>query len=165
MRFMACLRIQISPYRIFHCLKVCYWVWQGRCWQPSPRRWKQHGSPPDRHCYVSHLETSARRLVVPAALAGVLALGAGFTVIHLSSPSIELGFCGIFIIILGVTLLIPLVTVVLMACLKPLLGRSFGISGRYACQSVTASPEPYHGGHRRPDDRHRHRYRHRPDGQ
>ena len=87
----------------------------------------------------SHLETSARRLVVPAALAGVLALGAGFTVIHLSSPSIELGFSGIFIIILGVTLLIPLVTVVLMACLKPLLGRSFGIPGRYACQSVTAS--------------------------
>ena len=26
-----------------------------------------------------------------------------------------------------------------MACLKPLLGAGFGISGRYACQSVTAS--------------------------
>ena len=87
----------------------------------------------------SHLETSARRLVLPASLAGVVALGAGITVIQLSSPGIELGFSGIFIIILGITLLIPLVTVVLMACLKPLLGAGFGISGRYACQSVTAS--------------------------
>ena len=87
----------------------------------------------------SHLETSAQRLVAPASFAGVLALGAGFTVIHLSSPSIELGFSGIFIIVLGVTLLIPLVTIALMAFLKPLLGGSFGISGRYACQSVAAS--------------------------
>ena len=87
----------------------------------------------------SHLETSARRLVVPTALAGVVALGAGITVIQLSSPSIGLGFSGIFIIIIGITLLIPLVTVALMACLKPLLGGGFGISGRYACRSVTAS--------------------------
>ena len=87
----------------------------------------------------SHIETSARRLVVPASLAGVLALGTGFAVIHLSSRSIELGFSAIFIIILGMALLIPLITVVLMALLKPLLGRGFGISGRYACQSVTAS--------------------------
>ena len=87
----------------------------------------------------SHLETSARRLVVPAFLAGVLALGAGFAVIRFSSPGIGLGFSGIFIIIMGVALLIPLVTVVLMALLQPLLGRGFGISGRYACQSVAAS--------------------------
>ncbi|MCY4363607.1 MAG: FtsX-like permease family protein [Gammaproteobacteria bacterium] len=87
----------------------------------------------------SHLEASAQRLVFPASMAGIVALGAGFMVIQLSSPSIELGFSGIFIIILGITLLIPLVTVVLMACLKPLLGGGFGISGRYACQSVTAS--------------------------
>ena len=87
----------------------------------------------------SHLETSARRLVLPAACAGVVALGAGFTVIHLSSPGIGPGFGGIFIVIVGVALLIPLVTVVLMACLKPLLGGCFGISGRYACRSVAAS--------------------------
>ena len=87
----------------------------------------------------SHLEASARRLVLPASLAGIVALGAGVAVIRFSSPSIGLGFGGIFIIILGITLLIPLATVVLMAYLKPILGRGFGISGRYACQSVTAS--------------------------
>ena len=87
----------------------------------------------------SHLETSSRRLVVPAALAGVVALGAGVAVIRLSGPGIGLGFGGVFIIILGMTLLIPLLTVALMACAKPLLGRGFGIPGRYACQSVTAS--------------------------
>ena len=87
----------------------------------------------------SHLEASSRRLVVPAALAGVVALGAGMAVIQLSSPSIGLGFSGIFIIIIGIALLIPFVTIVLMACLKPLLGGGFGISGRYACQSVAAS--------------------------
>ena len=87
----------------------------------------------------SHLEASARRLVLPASLAGIVALGAGVALIRLSSPSIELGFSGIFIIILGITLLIPLVTVALMACLKPILGGAFGISGRYACQSVSAS--------------------------
>ncbi|MDE0284344.1 MAG: FtsX-like permease family protein [Gammaproteobacteria bacterium] len=87
----------------------------------------------------SHLETSARRLVLPAFITGIVALGAGITVIQFSSSSIELGFSGIFIIIMGVALLIPLLTVVLMACVKPLLGAGFGISGRYACQSVTAS--------------------------
>ena len=87
----------------------------------------------------SHLEASARRLALPASLAGVVALGAGFAVIRFSSPSIELGFSGIFIIILGVTLLIPVATIVLMAGLKPLLGGVFGISGRYACRSVAAS--------------------------
>ena len=87
----------------------------------------------------SHLEASSRRLVAPAALAGVVALGTGFSIIHLSSPGIGLGFTGIFIIIMGVALLIPFMTVVLMACLKPLLGAGFGISGRYACQLVTAS--------------------------
>ena len=87
----------------------------------------------------SHLEASSRRLVAPAALAGVVALGSGFVVIRLSSTGIGMGFSGIFIIIMGVALLIPFVTVVLMACLKPLLGAGFGISGRYACQSVTAS--------------------------
>ncbi len=87
----------------------------------------------------SHLETSARRVVLPASLAGVVALCAGVAVIQLSSPGIGLGFSGIFIIIMGVALFIPLVTVALMACLKPLLGGVFGISGRYACQSVSAS--------------------------
>ena len=87
----------------------------------------------------SHLETSARRLVLPASAAGVLTLGAGVAVIRFSSPGIEAGFSGIFIIILGMTLLVPLVTVALMAALQPLLGGVFGISGRYACRSVTAS--------------------------
>ena len=87
----------------------------------------------------SHLEASSRRLVAPATLAGVVAIGAGFVVIRLSSPGIGLGFSGIFIIIMGITLLIPLVAVVLMACVKPLLSWVFGISGRYACQSVAAS--------------------------
>ncbi len=87
----------------------------------------------------SHMETAARRLALPAAFAGSIALGAGIAVIRLSGHGIGLGFAGIFIIILGTTLLIPLMTVVLMACLKPLLGRCFGISGRYASESVTAS--------------------------
>ena len=77
--------------------------------------------------------------MTPAALAGVVALGSGFVVIRLFSSGIGMGFSGIFIIIMGIALLIPFVTVVLMACLKPLLGAGFGISGRYACQSVTAS--------------------------
>ena len=87
----------------------------------------------------SQLETSARRLVLPVSVTGVVALCAGAAVIRFSSPGIEPGFIGIFIIILGVTLLIPILTIVLIAALKPLLGGVFGISGRYACQSVTAS--------------------------
>ena len=96
-------------------------------------------STPRQALSRSHLEASSRRLVVPSALAGVVALGSGFMVIRLSGPGIGMGFSGIFIIIMGVALLIPLVTVVLMACVKPLLGAGFGIAGRYACQSVTAS--------------------------
>ncbi len=87
----------------------------------------------------SHLEAASQRLVAPAALAGVLALGAGAALIRLSGSGIGPGFGAIFIIIMGVALLIPQVTVVLMACLKPLLSGGFGIAGRYACQSVTAA--------------------------
>ncbi|MCY4211422.1 MAG: FtsX-like permease family protein [Gammaproteobacteria bacterium] len=87
----------------------------------------------------SHLEASSRRLALPAALAGGVALAVGAAVIRLSGSSIGLGFLGIFIIILAMTLLIPVATVALMAAVKPFIGQGFGISGRYACQSVTAS--------------------------
>ena len=87
----------------------------------------------------SHLETSSRRLALPSALVGGVALAVGVAVIRLSGSSIGLGFLGIFIIILALALFIPLATVTLMAAIRPLLGQVFGISGRYACQSLTAS--------------------------
>jgi putative ABC transport system permease protein len=87
----------------------------------------------------SHLEGRTRQLVNKASLAGVVATGIGVIIINFSGRSIGFGFAGIFVIIVGFTLLTPITTVVLMALLKPVLGKMFGIVGRLASQSVVAS--------------------------
>ena len=87
----------------------------------------------------SHLERRTRKLVNKASLAGVVAIGIGVIIIYFSGRSIGFGFAGIFVIIIGFTLLTPITTVALMALLKPVLGQMFGIVGRLASQSVVAS--------------------------
>ncbi len=87
----------------------------------------------------SHLERRTRQLVNKASLAGVLAAGIGIIIISFSGKSIGFGFAGIFVIIVGFTLLTPVTTVALMTLLKPVLGKIFGIAGRQASQAVVAS--------------------------
>ena len=87
----------------------------------------------------SHLEGQTRTLVNKASWAGVVSIGIGFLIINLSGKSIGFGFTGIFVVILGFTLLTPITTVAIMTLLKPVLGSLFGVVGRQASQSVVAS--------------------------
>ncbi|MFT7459897.1 MAG: putative ABC transport system permease protein [Planctomycetota bacterium] len=94
---------------------------------------------PQQALMRSHLERRTRQLLGKASLPGIAAIIIGFFIINLSGKSIGFGFTGIFVIILGFTLLTPMTTVVMMTLLKPVFGRVFGTVGRQACADVVAT--------------------------
>ncbi|MFT5132981.1 MAG: putative ABC transport system permease protein [Gammaproteobacteria bacterium] len=94
---------------------------------------------PQQALMRSHLERRTRQLLGKASLPGIAAIIIGFFIINLSGKSIGFGFTGIFVIILGFTLLTPMTTVVMMTLLKPVFGRVFGTLGRQACADVVAT--------------------------
>ncbi|MFO7893310.1 MAG: FtsX-like permease family protein [Longimicrobiales bacterium] len=85
----------------------------------------------------SELESGLRRRLPAVSWAGVGLAAVGGVVLALSS-SVDASFVGLFGVILGMALLTPLATVLLMRGLKPLAGRVFGILGRMAAGGVTA---------------------------
>ncbi|MGK7311389.1 MAG: FtsX-like permease family protein [Candidatus Longimicrobiales bacterium M2_2A_002] len=85
----------------------------------------------------SELESGLRRRLPAVSWTGVALAGFGGIVLWVSS-SVDGSFLGLFGVILGMALLTPLVTVLLMRGLKPLAGRAFGILGRMAAGGVTA---------------------------
>lgn len=111
-------------------------------------------TPPRTVLRRSSVEERIRRAVPYAALAGValLALGIGLLVLPdlrvgtaaggaggSSIQALYLAFGALFVIVIGCALLTPGATVVLMALLRPLLGRAFGLLGRMAARDVVAS--------------------------
>jgi putative ABC transport system permease protein len=84
----------------------------------------------------STFEARARRLVPALALAGVALLLAGLAVLALATRSLALSFAGLFGVVLGMALLAPAFTVVLMAAARPLLSRLLGPTGRLAAGTV-----------------------------
>jgi putative ABC transport system permease protein len=87
----------------------------------------------------SYLETRTRRLVSQTAMAGILSMLCGGIIISVSAKSIVAGFIGIFVIILGCTLMTPVITVTLMGLLSPVLKRLFGTAGKLAAHSIVAT--------------------------
>jgi putative ABC transport system permease protein len=85
----------------------------------------------------SELESGLRRRLPAVSWAGVGMVAAGGVVLAASS-SVDGSFLGLFGVILGMALLTPLATVLLMRGLKPLAGRAFGVLGRMAAAGVTA---------------------------
>ena len=85
----------------------------------------------------SELESGLRRRLPAVSWTGLALAGSGGVVLWASS-SVDASFLGLFGVILGMALLTPLVTVLLMRGLKPLAGRVFGILGRMAAGGVTA---------------------------
>ncbi|NIP80834.1 MAG: FtsX-like permease family protein, partial [Gemmatimonadetes bacterium] len=85
----------------------------------------------------SALESGLRRRL-PLVSWGGLALVLLGGVVLLSSTGVDASFVGLFGVILGMALLTPLVTVLLMRALKPLAGSLFGVLGRMAAGGVTA---------------------------
>ncbi|MDX1675549.1 MAG: ABC transporter permease [Longimicrobiales bacterium] len=85
----------------------------------------------------SELESGLRRRLPAVSWTGAALMAAGGVVLWASS-SVDGSFLGLFGVILGMALLTPLVTVVMMRTLKPVAGRVFGILGRMAAGGVTA---------------------------
>jgi putative ABC transport system permease protein len=86
----------------------------------------------------SDLETRSRAIVRRSALGGVLLMLCGAAIIAATTKSIIAGFAGIFAIILGCTLLTPLLTVSLTGLLAPLMLKLFGTVGKMTARSIVA---------------------------
>jgi putative ABC transport system permease protein len=87
----------------------------------------------------STFEARARRFVPALALAGVALVLFGLAVLALATRSLALSFAGLSGVVLGMALLAPAFTVVLMAAARPLLSRLLGPTGRLAAGTVARS--------------------------
>lgn len=84
----------------------------------------------------SALESRARRAAPGLAVAGGAALCAGWGLIRATDTGVIVAFAGLFAVLLGAALLIPLVTLGLMTAARPLLGWALGQLGRMAAGAV-----------------------------
>jgi putative ABC transport system permease protein len=96
-------------------------------------------TPPRTVLRRSSVEERIRRAIPLVTGAGVLLLAVGAGVLLLPSRSLWVSFGGLFALVFGCALLTPLVTLALMALLRPLGGALFGLLGRMAARDVVAS--------------------------
>lgn len=87
----------------------------------------------------SRQETDLRRALPRVTAAALALLAAGGALLALPVRTLVPGFVGLFAVIVGFALLAPLATVGLMAVLRPVAGRLFGILGTMAARGVVAS--------------------------
>ncbi len=87
----------------------------------------------------SILEEKARRVVPMAGTLGGGLLGLGGVLLLLPSRSVLLSFAGLFGVVMGLALLTPLTTVVLMKGAAPLANRTIGILGAMAARGVVTA--------------------------
>jgi putative ABC transport system permease protein len=96
-------------------------------------------TPPRTVLRRSSVEERVRR-AVPLAAAGGLALGVvGAVILALPGGGLWGAFGALFCIVIACALLTPAALVLLMALLRPLLGRALGLLGRMAARDVVAS--------------------------
>jgi len=100
--------------------------------------WEATISPPSQVLSRADLETGRRRSAPRAAVWGLLLLAGGTALLWLTGTDVVASFAGLFIVLVGCSLLTPLATVGITAALRPLLGRLFGLSGRMAARDVAA---------------------------
>lgn len=96
-------------------------------------------TPPRVTLTRSYVEERARALVPRAAVAGGLLVGAGGAILLVPSRSVVLGFVSLAGVVLGVALLAPLATVLLVRAAAPLAGRALGILGTMAARGVVTA--------------------------
>jgi putative ABC transport system permease protein len=87
----------------------------------------------------SHIELHAHRTLPWLTSAGLVSMILGLLVVRLPGENLGLGFSGLFLIILGYALVVPLVVVLLSRLLLPLLKRLSGSVGRLAGRGIDAS--------------------------
>jgi putative ABC transport system permease protein len=86
----------------------------------------------------SELEVGVRRRLPRLSLAGLVLAALGMLVL-LVSRSVDASFVGLFGVIIGMALLTPQATVLLMRLLRPVAGALLGVLGRMAASGVSAS--------------------------
>ncbi len=87
----------------------------------------------------SHIEFHAHRTLPWLTTAGLVSMILGLLVVRLPGESLELGFSGLFLIIVGYALVVPPMVVLLSRLLLPLLKRFSGTVGRLAGRGIDAS--------------------------
>jgi putative ABC transport system permease protein len=85
------------------------------------------------------LESRVRQMLPRLTILGVALLAVGALVLLVLPRVLAASFAGIFILVLGASLLVPGVTLLMMRALRPLLGRTTGMLGRMAAASVGAT--------------------------
>ncbi|MBT8398482.1 MAG: FtsX-like permease family protein [Gemmatimonadetes bacterium] len=96
-------------------------------------------SPPRAALTRSVLEERAKKAVPRAAFLGAMLFAVGLFLLLLPSRSILLSFGGLFGIVMGLALLTPLTTAILMRFLAPVAGRAFGTLGVMATRGVVTA--------------------------
>jgi putative ABC transport system permease protein len=96
-------------------------------------------TPPRLALSRSAIESRTRAATPALALAGVAVAALGGAALLLPVRSIAAGYAALFTVLLGAALLTPGVTVALMALLRPMLGRVFGVFGRLAAGAVVGA--------------------------
>ena len=85
------------------------------------------------------VERRGQRLLPWLAGSGGLTLLLGIVLVQLSGRSMAIGFLALFLVIVGASLMMPLVVRVFAMTTTPLFGRLFGTEGRLAARGITAS--------------------------
>ena len=96
-------------------------------------------APPRVALLRSNTEQRARRGVSRAARAGATLVLAGGLILAIPSGSVLLGFLALFLVILGLALLTPAGTVVVVRACAPLLKRTAGVLGTMAARGVVTA--------------------------
>jgi putative ABC transport system permease protein len=96
-------------------------------------------APPRASLTRSVVEDRARDLVPRAAVMGVGLGLVGALALLIPSRSLLLSFGGLFAVLLGIALLTPLATMILVRLFRPVLARTVGILGTMAVRGVSTS--------------------------
>jgi len=96
-------------------------------------------SPPRLARMRSTLEERARRMVPRAAALGSISAVAGVALVGLSTHSLGVSFAALFLLVLGLALLTPLATVVLIGVLRPVASWAGGLLGTMASRGVVTT--------------------------
>jgi putative ABC transport system permease protein len=104
-----------------------------------PPAWEATTVSPREALTRSTVESRVRALVPRAAAVGGLLLVAGAGLLVLTSRSLVAAFGGLFAVLVGLALLVPAATVVVLAVARPALAKVGGILGAMAARGVVTS--------------------------
>jgi putative ABC transport system permease protein len=105
----------------------------------APPAWEAASVPPRLALSRAGLEHKAQSAVNLAAGLGVIAVLSGAAILAIPTRDLIISFSGTFAVTIGMALLTPLVTLVLMRLLGKPLGKMFGVLGRLAPRNVVRS--------------------------